>query len=65
MNYRRKPITTSIDQDLWLRIKIIADTMNKRRYTRPNDLVEIGLEYVIKEYEQYLPDEYKLKEGVK
>lgn len=53
----------SIDQDLWYKVKIIANELNKNTYTMPCDLIEEAIEdFIIPKYKNYLENE---KEGIK
>ena len=53
---KRKNSNTTLNQDLYYRIKIIASM--KDVYI--NEVLEEAMRWVIKKYDHYLPDVYKL-----
>ncbi|AGB40353.1 hypothetical protein Halha_0347 [Halobacteroides halobius DSM 5150] len=44
---RRKAVNTTLDEDLYKKIKVLAIKLDKNA----NDLIEEGMEYIIDKYE--------------
>lgn len=47
MEMRRKAVNTTLDEDLYKKIKVLAIKLDKNA----NDLIEEGMEYIIDKYE--------------
>jgi hypothetical protein len=61
-NERRKNKNTTLDEELYFKIKLISWNMSRPNHqVYINELIEEGMKYIIDKYERYIPEEYKKK----
>jgi hypothetical protein len=54
--------TTTIDDFLWYKMKVISVNKSKKQYTTVGNLIEEGLEYICKRNKKFLPPDLQHKE---
>jgi len=54
--------TTSLDDEMWYKLKVISVNKSKKQYTTLNVLLEEGMMYIIHKYKKYLPQDLQDKE---